>query len=96
MLKNIHPATIGVIIWIVAYIIDGYKNPKKMIRNFILGTSITFLIFCLIIGLILKLMSPNQFSVNDVFNVRMFFESMGIFCALYLVRKVSISQKNKK
>ncbi|MET3617961.1 hypothetical protein ABID14_001596 [Peptoniphilus olsenii] len=32
MLKNIHPATIGVILWIVAYIIDGYKNPKKMIR----------------------------------------------------------------
>lgn len=95
-MKNIPIELITTSLWIIAYIIDTHKNPKKMVVNLILGSFITFILMGLLVGLILKILDPTfQMNFGNIYNANQLFGSIGVFCALYMIYKYALKKQNK-
>ncbi len=92
-MKNISIEIITTILWIVAYIIYMHKDPKKMILTLMVGSFITFILMGLLVGLILKILDPTfQISFGNIYEVKELFSSIGVFCALYIIRKITFKK----
>lgn len=84
---------IATILWIIVYIMNTYKNPKKMILTLIIGSVITFVALGVIIGIILTVMDPSyHMSFKNFFDFELFFNSIGTFCTLYIIRKITFKK----
>lgn len=93
MTAKIPAGFIATILWIIVYVMNTYKNPKKMILTLIVGSFITFIALGIIIGLILKIMDSNyQMSFENFFDFQLFFNSIGTFCTLYIIRKITFKK----